>query len=119
MPTWNYSVVHARGQFELIESYDGIVDCLKVLTEKVEKAWPSGWEFYLPEDLSGDRLLKGVVGFRMHIIEMDFKRKLHQSAKAVDRAGVLHGLSLRSDDNSRGVLADMLKLFSTDGKSKI
>ena len=118
VPTWNYSVAHVKGDFELIENYDGVVDCLKELVSQVEKAWPSGWAFYLPEDLSGDRLLKGIVGYRVRVKEIDFKRKLHQAAKPEDRAGVLKGLAKREDDNSHGVLTDMRKLYSENGEFK-
>ena len=46
VPTWNYATVHITGFVELIETHDGIVECLKELTAHVERHWPSGWEFF-------------------------------------------------------------------------
>ncbi|MBK8202468.1 MAG: FMN-binding negative transcriptional regulator [Bdellovibrionales bacterium] len=118
VPTWNYSTVHVSGTVELVEAYDGIIECLKELTNHVERLWPSGWEFFVPDDLSDEILPKSIVGFKIKIDEINFKKKLSQNRTPADRAGVLRGLETRSDDNSRTVLADMLKLYSQNGESK-
>ncbi|MBY0386040.1 FMN-binding negative transcriptional regulator, partial [bacterium] len=109
VPTWNYSVVHITGSIELIENYDGIVECLKELTSHTERHWPSGWDFFIPEDLNGENLTKNIVGFRIKIEHIDFKKKLSQNRSAVDRAGILKGLETRTDENSRRVLNEMKK----------
>lgn len=118
VPTWNYSTVHVTGKIELIESHDGIVDCLKELTSHVERHWPSGWEFFIPDDLMGDILPKSIVGFKIKVAEINFKKKLSQNRTTADRAGVLKGLETRGDDNSRSVLSEMKKLYSSTGESK-
>lgn len=118
VPTWNYSTVHVTGKIELIESYEGIVSCLKELTVQVEKHWPSGWNFFIPEDLTGEILSKSIVGFKIKVDKINFKKKLSQNRSPADRVGVIRGLESRDDDNSRGVLADMLKLYSAEGESK-
>lgn len=110
VPTWNYLTVHINGTVELIESYDGIVDCLKKLTSHVEQHWPSGWEFFIPDDLNGEILPKNIVGFKININEINFKKKLSQNRSKEDRVGILKGLESRSDDNSKAVLAEMLSL---------
>lgn len=118
VPTWNYSVVHASGVVELIESHDGIVECLQELTTHVERHWPSGWELFIPEDLNSDVLPKAIVGFRIKVDEIQFKMKLSQNRSPADRAGVLNGLKTRTDENSQLVLRDMLKIFSVNGEVK-
>lgn len=118
VPTWNYLAVHVTGQIEMIESYEGIVECLKELTAHVERHWPSGWEFFIPEDLVGEVLPKNIVGFRIKIDEINFKKKLNQSQGPADRAGVLKGLESRSDDNSRAILNEMKKIYSSNGELK-
>jgi transcriptional regulator len=111
VPTWNYSAVHVTGPIELVEDADGIVECLRELTAHVERLWPSGWTFAVPPDLEGPKLSRHIVGFRLKVEAFDFKRKLSQNRTPADRAGVLEGLACRDDDNSRGVLADMEKLY--------
>lgn len=116
VPTWNYSAAHASGTAELIEDPEGILSCLRELTMQVEQLWPSGWEFFVPKDLSGDTLSKSIVGFRMVVENLNFKMKLSQNRTSEDRAGVLQGLASRADDNSRSVLNDMKKLYTDSGE---
>jgi transcriptional regulator len=117
VPTWNYLIAHVTGKVELIESHDGIVECLKELADHIERQWPSGWEFFIPDDLAGDILSKNIVGFKIKIDEINFKKKLSQNRTAADQAGVLKGLESRGDDNSRSVLAEMKKLYSSTRES--
>ncbi len=118
VPTWNYSVLHAKGSIELIQDESGLIDCLKSLTSHTEKIWPSGWDFYIPEDLSGDLLTKSIVGFKMKVASIEFKKKLSQNRSAKDRKGIFQGLSLRSDEQSLKVLSDMKKLYNEYGNLK-
>lgn len=117
VPTWNYLTVHIAGKIELIENYDGIVECLRELTTHVERHWPSGWEFFIPDDLVGDILTKSIVGFKIKVDEINFKKKLSQNRIPADYAGILKGLETRNDDNSRSILDEMKKLFSSNGES--
>lgn len=118
VPTWNYSVVHVSGQATLIENQESIIECLKELTNHAERHWSSGWDFFIPDDLVGDSLVKYIIGFKIKITEIDFKKKLSQNRTAADRAGVLKGLGGREDDGSRGVRTDMLKIYSEGGEKK-
>jgi len=118
VPTWNYSTVHATGSVKLIEDYEGIVSCLKELTTHVERHWPSGWDFFIPDDLTGEVLTKSIVGFKITVDSINFKRKLSQNRTSADRAGILKGLEGRQDDASQWVLADMLRLYSKNGEPK-
>lgn len=107
VPTWNYMTVHAIGTVELIEDYQGLVMCLQELTTHVERHWPSGWNFEIPDNLSGNILPKNIVGFRIKVEQINFKKKLSQNRTLADQAGVREGLESRSDDNSREVLEQM------------
>ncbi len=118
VPTWNYSAVHVTGKVKLVESGDEIVECLKELTNHVERRWPSGWEFFIPEDLAGEILPKSIVGFKIKVETMNFKKKFSQNRTSADRAGVLRGLETRGDSSSKEVLAEMIKLYSTNGEAK-
>lgn len=114
VPTWNYTTVHLTGTVELIESKDGLVECLKELTSQVERHWSSGWEFFIPGDLEDDALVKAIVGFRITVNELSFKKKLSQNRSPEDRTGVLKGLATRNDDNSRAILSEMKKLSDSE-----
>lgn len=119
VPTWNYVTAHVSGTVELIEDHNGIVKCIKELTAHVERYWPSGWEFFIPDDLAAEGMLsKSIVGFKLAVSEINFKKKLSQNRSPADRAGVLRGLQTRGDDNSRSVLEEMNRLYSTTGETK-
>lgn len=118
VPTWNYSTIHVNVKVDLIEDYDGIVDCLNQLTRHAEKHWPSGWELFIPDDLNGEVLSKSIVGFKMSVEQINFKKKLSQNRSAADRAGILNGLESRPDENSQLILKDMLSLYSKSGEVK-
>lgn len=118
VPTWNYSVVHASGPVELIEDEAGILKCLEELTAHAERHWPSGWRFFVPENLQGPHLEKAIVGFRVKVESLNFKRKLHQAASPADRAGVLRGLQERGDAGSLALLADMWELYDESGERR-
>lgn len=118
VPTWNYSTAHITGRAQLIEDEGGILDCLRDLTAHVEHRWPSGWELFVPDDLAGDILTKSIVGFKITIDKINFKKKLSQNRTPADRAGVLRGLETRTDEHSHLVLADMLKLYHENGEIK-
>jgi transcriptional regulator len=111
VPTWNYSAIHAKGNVELFEEHDGIVECLKQLTAHVERQWPSGWEFTIPDDLAAEVLANSIVGFKFRIEEFQFKRKLSQNRSDEDQMGIMKGLQSRTDENSHLVLKDMQRLF--------
>jgi transcriptional regulator len=105
VPTWNYAVVHAVGRAEIIESYDGIIDCLKKLSDHMNQSSQVPWEFWLPEDLnSRESLPRAIVGFRVSVQSLVAKFKLSQNRSTEDREGVRHGLSQRDDDQSRQLL---------------
>jgi transcriptional regulator len=111
VPTWNYSVLHARGRVELIEDYRGLVDCLKILVDHSERLWTSGWQFNIPDDLYEENLSRSILGFKMKITNINFKRKLSQNRSELDRKGIMRGLLQRADENSRKVLDDMNKIY--------
>lgn len=117
VPTWNYSAVHVIGQVELIEETNGVIECLKKLSSHVERHYSSGWDFFIPDDLVGNSLSKAIVGFKINVTEIEFKKKLSQNRSPNDRAGVLKGLESRGDENSQLVLNEMLKLYDRNGES--
>lgn len=110
VPTWSYLAVQAIGSIELVHDSDSLIKCLKELSAHVERHWPSGWEFFIPDDLSGANLQRGLVGFHIKVESILFKKKLNQGRSLEDHAGVIEGLAARGDDQSREIRNEMLKL---------
>lgn len=119
VPTWNYSAVHIVGQVDLVEDYEGLLECLRLLSAHAEGHWPSGWDFYLPDDLKSPTILtKSIVGFKIRAASFTYKKKLGQNRSHADREGVVKGLATRADSQSLGVRDEMLKMLGEPRQHK-
>lgn len=112
VPTWNYSVLQLNGHVQAISDDTGIIECLKLLTDHSEKLYPSGWDFFIPDDLKSTDLSKYIIGFKIKVHDMSFKQKLSQNRSAEDRDRIIDGLSSRTDENSKNVRLDMMTVGS-------
>lgn len=85
VPTWNYAVVHVQGPPEILNEA-GARQVLKRLVARFDpnSAHPS------PEKL--ERLLAGIVAFRLPLMRAETKFKMNQNKTEADRAGVIAGL---------------------------
>ena len=103
VPTWNYSVVQARGRLEVIDDRDQLAAHVTALTDKHEGRFAAPWQVGdAPVDYL-ERQLRGIVGIRMVIDALEGKVKLSQNRSAADRAGVVAGLQTSGQDRERAV----------------
>lgn len=85
VPTWNYAVVHARGPVTLLEEPAHALEVLTRLTQVFEGDDPAtAWS---PERArtTVDRMLPGIVAFRIDVVSLDVKLKMSQNRPAGDR----------------------------------
>jgi transcriptional regulator len=107
VPTWNYSMIVARGRLEIFEDADSLRAQVVALTKRFESRFEKPWEVTdAPEDYV-HRQLKGIVGIRLHIEAIEGKAKLNQNRSAEDQAGVVTGLSPSPRDGDREVAEAM------------
>ncbi|MBX2867115.1 MAG: FMN-binding negative transcriptional regulator [Acidiferrobacterales bacterium] len=88
VPTWNYAVVHMRGEMEAMTEREPTRDVVEDLSELHERENPEPWIPDYP-----DAMLDAIVSFRMRVTEMKGKFKLSQNRKEVDKTSVLKQLS--------------------------
>jgi transcriptional regulator len=105
VPTWNYLVVHLRGQAKLLGEQDA-VPALRKLSEKMEGE--GGWEFHIPPARK-DTLHQAIVAFEIPIESCQVKFKLSQNRSAADQAGVVRGLQSRGSESDLAVARWMEK----------
>ncbi|UJF21542.1 FMN-binding negative transcriptional regulator [Shewanella sp. OMA3-2] len=95
VPTWNYSVVHAKGAVELTDD-ETTLAILETTIQKYEPSLltptPENCEGFIPKQFQ-DKLAKGIVGFKIVITELQGKQKLGQHRSSLDQKGVVEGLS--------------------------
>jgi transcriptional regulator len=104
VPTWNYVVVHVKGEARLVDE----PDLWKILDETVATFDPAGWR--ADRD---DRLLRAklaaIAGFEIAIAEVDGKWKVSQNRPPGDRDRVASWFE-GGDEQSRALAAIMRSL---------
>lgn len=84
VPTWNYATVHVQGEPSVSDEVAARAALLE-LTRRFDPAFAA-------DAAVVNRLLPGIVAFRMPINRLDAKFKMNQNKTATDRAGVIEGL---------------------------
>ena len=99
-PTWNYQSVHVYGSLRVIET-DELRNDLSSLLEKYEKHRENGvlWGNTSPKGFENQ--MKGVVGFKIKIEELQAAYKLSQN---------------RTDEDYKNIIENLKKEGSTDAK---
>jgi transcriptional regulator len=93
VPTWNYSMVQARGALRVIEDAPWLRTLVSGLTQWHEQKQPRPWAVDdAPEDYV-QQMLRAIVGIEIPIDSLQGKFKLSQNRSAADRDGVIAGLS--------------------------
>jgi transcriptional regulator len=103
-PTWNYTLVHARGVPALKYGEDEVMAVLRRTVAFYDTPLGGVWDFEkIPMSHTGSRL-KAIAAVEMPIDTLEGKLKLNQDKSVADRLGVIAALE-RGDGNARGVAA--------------
>jgi transcriptional regulator len=106
VPTWNYSVVHARGTIDFVDDELWVHALVSKLTERFERDRAEPWAV---SDAPADYLramVRGIVGFGIEITELVGKFKASQNRPAGDRAGVMDTLGAAGVDGLDELVRD-------------
>ena len=106
VPTWNYVAVHVYGNVEMLFEPEQAVETLEKTIAVFEKEFQGQWE-NLDEGYK-NRLLKGMVAFRIKIQNLEAKEKLSQNKTAQEREKISAGLS-KASDSSAQQLGEIMK----------
>jgi transcriptional regulator len=112
VPTWNYTVVHARGQLSFFHDPARLLDVVDRLTTRHEGQFVKPWSTAdAPKDFI-EAQLRGIVGIEIVIDSLEGKRKLSQNRPQADQDGVIKGLSA-SQVHSDHSVAELMRRSST------
>lgn len=92
VPTWNYVVVHARGQLRFTRDPDWILGHLNDLTNEHESHRAQPWQVSDAPTEFVQRQFKGLVGFEIDVSDMQGTWKVSQNKALADWRGVKEGL---------------------------
>jgi transcriptional regulator len=122
VPTWNYQAVHATGTLELIEDPVAMLHLLSRTVDQFESSRELPWSLESPslespslESPETDfiqELMRGIVGFRIRINQLEAKWKLSQNHPPERREKVIEALEAIGDPQALGVASEMRKLTS-------
>ncbi len=100
VPTWNYTVVHARGVAHAMEDPAWIHQLVTDLTQASESSRPQPWQVSdAPADFIA-QMAKAIVGIEIVLTSVVGKSKLSQDETPADRAGTVVGLAARGDSTA-------------------
>lgn len=107
VPTWNYQAVHMYGKINILEK-DELIEDLTRLLEKYEqhRENPVLWDKLSPELLENQ--LKGIVGFKIKVEEIQGAYKLSQNRNEADYNNILDKLQKEENLNSKQ-MAELMK----------
>ncbi|MEK4084901.1 FMN-binding negative transcriptional regulator [Psychrobacillus sp. FSL K6-1415] len=99
VPTWNYQAVHVYGKASILSEEELKQDLTKLL-QKYEKHRknPVLWEGLSPQLLNKE--LKGIVGFKIKVQEIQAAYKLSQNRNEEDYHNIINKLYEEKDMNS-------------------
>ena len=105
VPTWNYIAVHVYGVIKIIEG-DELLDSLKKLVDKYEKNSENPVSV---GNMSEKTLkqIKGIVGFKISINEIQSAYKLSQNRDDSDYHNIIEELEKTEDPNSIDIAKEM------------
>jgi transcriptional regulator len=109
VPTWNYAVVHARGDAEPIESRGETEGVLQLMIGRFESSMPQPWSLSLTEARLST-MLDAIVAFRIRIRHLDAKFKLSQNRDSVDRRRVAAALGSAGTDDA-AAMAEWMRRY--------
>jgi transcriptional regulator len=106
VPTWNYVVVHAYGTVELLEDNGELTRILKDTIATYENTHPQPWsmDFATPY---AEKMMKGIVGFRIVLSRLEGKWKLNQNHPQERRELVVKALQLEPEENAQAIASLM------------
>jgi transcriptional regulator len=107
VPTWNYAAVHAYGTPEVIEDGKQARRVMERLVEQYEGASENPWTLDGTQEGFIEKMLQGIVTFRMPVERLEGKFKLSQNRPSGDRRAVAAGLRASGRAGDREMAAMM------------
>jgi transcriptional regulator len=91
VPTWNYVAVHVYGTPEILHSAAGRTTALEALINASEPEYMHQWQKL--DDAYRDKLLNGIVAFRMPVQRIETRWKLSQNRTEGERERIIASLA--------------------------
>ena len=98
VPTWNYTMVQARGVLRAVEDAPWLHALVSRLTRHHEARQAKPWQVGDAPDDYVQQMLRAIVGIEIPLASLIGKWKVSQNGSAADRAGTAQGLAAAQAD---------------------
>lgn len=114
VPTWNYLAVHAYGVARLIDRDDRttLETLMADLVVQHEPAYQEQWDALSDAYKLG--MMRGVVGFELHVTRLEGKAKLSQNKSREEQAKIATSLLESADQDAAEVGAEMKRRLEAE-----
>lgn len=106
VPTWNYVAVHAYGEIEIFEEPAALMELLERSVNFFEAGMPKPWKIEESQEYA-ERMLSGIVGFKIVLNKVEGKKKLNQNKPAQLQQHVIEALRSQEQEEAHRVAALM------------
>lgn len=113
VPTWNYTAVHAYGNFQLLDAPETRELLFRTVSE-YETPMDSPWSMDEIDPEFLEQLLLQIVGFRIEISRLEGKWKLNQNHSEIRRRRVIDLLRTQRNPDSQKVAELMEQSLSSE-----
>jgi transcriptional regulator len=93
VPTWNYTMVQARGALRAVDEAAWLRALVGRLTERHESVQPAPWAVSDAPDDYVQQMLRAIVGIEIELTSLLGKWKVSQNRSQADRQGVAQALT--------------------------
>jgi transcriptional regulator len=104
VPTWNYAIVQARGRASVVDDPEWLRSQIGELTDRQEAGRTDKWKVDDAPDEFVQAQIRGIVGLRIEIAQLEGKWKVSQNRPAADRAGVAAGYRAEGNDSMEALV---------------
>ena len=120
VPTWNYSMVQARGVPRVMDNGEWLGRQIRDLTDMMEGGYTKPWAVDDAPAPFIDAQVRGIVGIEIEITAIAGKWKVSQNRTDADREGVIAGLQAQQDDQAHvmaSLVSEKLHAKKQDGSA--
>lgn len=108
VPTWNYAVVHVKGQMRVVDDAAWLHQQLEDLTVQQESTRAMPWSVNDAPAEFLDQIKQAIVGFEVQVESMVGKWKVSQNQPPKNRATVVEGLEREGTEKAL-LMRDLVK----------
>ena len=112
VPTWNYTMVQARGVLRAVDDAVWLRALVGRLTDHHEAKLAKPWQVSDAPDDYVQQMLRAIVGIELALTSLVGKWKVSQNRSQADRLGTVTGLTREANDNA-AAMAALVKGAST------